>query len=90
LPGSIVSSLPSNLPLGQTSSFNTIYNSTKTPQFSPNGLAFTTSQQRVSENSEGNDDLSNKRVSIVAEEIGVNSLAETKRSSNEAYLERVG
>jgi hypothetical protein len=26
----------------------------------------------------------------MVEEIGVNSLAETKRSSNEAYLERVG
>lgn len=91
LPGSIVSNIPSGLPLGigQASSLNTIYNSTKAPQFSPNGLPYTASQQRVSENSEGTEEVSNKRASIMVEEYG-NSLAETKRSSNEAYLERVG
>ena len=92
LPGSIVSNIPSGLPLGlgQAASLNTIYNSVKTSQFSPNGLPFTSSQQRVSENSEGTEEISNKRASIMVEEIGINSLAETKRSSNEAYLERVG
>jgi len=92
LPGSIVSNIPSGLPLGlgQAASLNTIYNSVKNSQFSPNGLPYTTSQQRVSENSEGTEEISNKRASIMVEEIGINSLAETKRSSNEAYLERVG
>jgi len=55
LPGSITSSLPSNLPPGQAASLNTIYNSARVSQFSPNGLPFTTSQQRVSENYEIND-----------------------------------
>ena len=69
LPGSIISNIPPGLPLGfgQASSLNTIYNSTKTPQFSPGGLPYTASQQRVSENSEGTEEISNKRASIMVE-----------------------